>query len=84
MTSFDHIGRSLLMHWAAVAVLTGGPVNAAPVSIETIGAEKCGGRVTAYEVEFLAPDSAALEATPKSVCRWTDEPYPRRGNIRVR
>jgi hypothetical protein len=67
MTSFNHIGRSLLMRWAAVAVLTGGPVNAAPVSIETIGAEKCGGRVTAYEVEFLAPDSAALEATAKSV-----------------
>ena len=31
--------------------------------MESIGAEKCGGRVSGFEVEFLAPESAPLEAT---------------------
>ena len=41
----------------------------AAATMETIGAEKCGGRVTAFKVEFLAPDGAALEATAKVLVR---------------
>jgi hypothetical protein len=32
-------------------------------TMESIGAEKCGGRVSAFEVEFLAPETAPVEAT---------------------
>ena len=39
--------------------------------METIGAEKCGGRVTAFNVKFLAPEGAALEATAKALVRGT-------------
>src|SRR5215207_9506366 len=41
----------------------------AAATMETIGAEKCGGRITAFEVEFLAPNGAALEATAKALVR---------------
>ena len=40
----------------------------------SIGAEKCGGRVTVFEVEFLAPDGAALEATAKALVRGAPSP----------
>ena len=40
--------------------------NAADM-MESIGAEKCGGPVKTYEVEFLAPNNATLEATAKVV-----------------
>jgi hypothetical protein len=42
-------------------------VRAAPATLETIGAEKCGGRVNSYQVAFLSPDTTALEATAKVV-----------------
>jgi hypothetical protein len=45
-------------------ILLAGRVNAA-ATMESIGAEKCGGRVNAFEVEFLAPDNAALEAVTR-------------------
>src|SRR3712207_6030489 len=35
--------------------------------MEAVGAEKCGGPVKSYEVEFLAPDNAALEGTAKAL-----------------
>jgi hypothetical protein len=35
--------------------------------MESIGAEKCGGPVKSYEIEFLAPENAALVGTPKVV-----------------
>src|SRR3954469_7111526 len=38
-------------------------------TIEAIGAEKCGGPVRSYHIEFLAPDSATLEATAKAIVR---------------
>ena len=40
------------------AVLLAGPVHAVD-SIEAVGAEKCGGKVNTYEVEFLALVSGA-------------------------
>src|SRR3954454_5356401 len=43
----------------------------AAATMETIGAEKWGGRVTAFEVDFLAPEGAALEATAKALVRGT-------------
>ena len=38
-------------------------------TMESVGAEKCGGPAKAYEIEFLAPDSAALQATAKVVVK---------------
>jgi len=38
-------------------------------TMEAIGAEKCGGPVKSYQIEFLAPDSASLEATAKAFVR---------------
>ncbi len=34
-------------------------------TMESIGAEKCGGQVKSYEIEFLSPENATLEATAK-------------------
>src|SRR3954465_14158594 len=44
--------------------------------IEAIGAEKCGGPAKAYQVEFLAPDSASLEATAKAIVRGATDLRP--------
>jgi len=55
-------------------LMTAQTAGAAPATMETIGAEKCGGRVNAYQVEFLAPDSAALEATAKAVVKGSPSP----------
>ena len=46
---------------ALAAVLLASPVHAAD-SIEAVGAERCGGKVNTYEVEFLAPESTQVEA----------------------
>jgi hypothetical protein len=51
---------------ALMLILLAGKVNAA-ATMESIGAEKCGGRVNAFEIEFLAPDNAAVEATAKAL-----------------
>ena len=56
----------ILSHHAALAIDT----------MEAIGAEKCGGRVKSYEIEFLAPDSAPLEATAKAIVRGASDPAP--------
>ena len=37
------------------------------VTIEAVGAERCGGAVKALEVEFLAPDNASLVGTAKAI-----------------
>ncbi len=49
----------MLSHHPALAIDT----------MEAIGAEKCGGRVKSYQIEFLAPDSASLEAKAKAIVR---------------
>jgi hypothetical protein len=45
-------------------------------TIEAIGAEKCGGAVKSYQIEFLAPDSASLEATAKAIVRGATDLAP--------
>jgi hypothetical protein len=50
--------------------------SAAGANIEAIGAEKCGGRVNAYDVEFLAPENAALEATAKALVNGSPSQAP--------
>jgi hypothetical protein len=50
--------------------------SAAGASIEAIGAEKCGGRVNAFQVEFLAPENAALEATAKALVNGSSSLAP--------
>src|SRR5215203_3203775 len=57
--------------FTALACLSIANLASAAATMETIGAEKCGGRVTAFEVEFLAPEGAALEATAKALARGT-------------
>ena len=54
---------------------TPGLANAAE-TIESIGAQRCGGKVASYEVEFLAPESAALEATAKALVKGLASPAP--------
>ena len=49
---------------AAAFMLLQQPAHAVD-STETIGAEKCGRGAGAYELEFLAPDNATVEATAK-------------------
>jgi hypothetical protein len=49
----------MLLHQPALAVDT----------MEAIGAEKCGGPVKSYQIEFLAPESASLEATAKAIVK---------------
>jgi hypothetical protein len=51
---------------ALALILLAGRANAA-ATMESIEAEKCGGRVNAFEVGFLAPDNAAVEATAKAL-----------------
>jgi hypothetical protein len=58
-------------------ILLAGRVNAA-ATMESIGAEKCGGRVNAFEVEFLAPDNAALEATSEGPTTALQRPLEER------
>jgi hypothetical protein len=43
-------------------------------TMESIGAEKCGGKVSAFEVEFLAPETAPVEATAKALVRGAPSP----------
>ena len=38
-------------------------------TMEFIGAEKCGRAAKAYDIEFLAPDNATLEAKVKAVVK---------------
>jgi hypothetical protein len=55
------------------AVLLASPVHAAD-SIEAVGAEKCGGKVNTYEVEFLAPESTQVEATARAAKGGVTDP----------
>ena len=61
--------RARYLGFTALACLSIPNLASAAATMETIGAEKCGGRVTAFKVEFLAPDGAALEATAKALVR---------------
>ena len=61
--------RARYLGFTALACLSVPNLASAAATMETIGAEKCGGRVTAFKVEFLAPDGAALEATAKVLVR---------------
>src|SRR5215203_5495531 len=61
--------RTRRIVFTALACLSMSDLASAAAMMETIGAEKCGGRVTAFKVEFLAPDGAALEATAKVLVR---------------
>ena len=63
--------RARYFGFTALACLSMPNLASAAATMETIGAEKCGGRVTAFEVEFLAPEGAALEATAKALVRGT-------------
>jgi hypothetical protein len=49
-------------------------------TIEAVGAQKCGGRVKSYTVEFLAPDNAELEASAKAL---VDDTEPQRATARL-
>ena len=59
------------LRFALIGLVLAGPAGAVDL-IESVGAQKCGGRVRSYAVEFLAPESAQLEATAKAVVENTD------------
>ncbi len=59
---------------ALAAVLLAGPVHAVD-TIVAVGAEKCGGKVNTYEVEFLAPESTQVEATAKAGKGGATDPH---------
>ena len=61
--------RARYLGFTALVCLSIANLASAAATMETIGAEKCGGRVTAFKVEFLAPEGAALEATAKVLVR---------------
>ena len=56
----------MVSHQSALAVDT----------MEAIGAERCGGRVKSYQIEFLAPEAATLEAKAKAIVRGATDPAP--------
>ena len=56
---------------ALVGFVVAGPAGAVDV-MEAVGAQKCGGRVRSYAVEFLAPENADLEASAKAVVGDTE------------
>src|SRR4051812_35597965 len=66
--------RTRCLGFTVLACLSMSDLASAAASMESIGAEKCGGRVTLFEVEFLAPDGAALEATAKALVRGAPSP----------
>ena len=49
------------------ALILAGDVAEAIDAIEAVGAERCGGSVKAFEVEFLAPENASLVGTAKAI-----------------
>jgi hypothetical protein len=51
----------------AVLALATGDMAHAIDTIEAVGAERCGGPVKAFEVEFLAPDNASLAGTAQAM-----------------
>lgn len=66
-----------MTHVAKLHVLTllgvclAGPAGAVD-TIEALGAEKCGGKVKSYAVEFLAPEDGQVEASTKTMVRGSD------------
>jgi hypothetical protein len=66
--------RTRCIGFTVLACLSMSDLASAAATMESIGAEKCGGRVTVFEVEFLAPDGAALEATAKALVRGAPSP----------
>ncbi len=45
-------------------------------TMESVGAVKCGGRVKAYQIEFLASESAQLEASAKAMVKGAADTAP--------
>jgi hypothetical protein len=68
-----------LQAFTLAGVVLAGPAGAVD-TIEAVGAQRCGGRVTSYAVEFLAPEDAQLEATAKGIVGDTE---PRGETIRL-
>ena len=50
-----------------LAATLAGDMAQAIDTIEAVGAERCGGSVKAFEVEFLAPENASLAGTAKAI-----------------
>jgi len=60
---------------ALVGLAFASPAGAVDL-IGAVGAQKCGGRVGSYTVEFLAPENAELEASAKAVVRDIEASHP--------
>jgi hypothetical protein len=60
---------------AAAAFMVIQPANAID-TMESIGAEKCSRAAKAYEIDFLAPDDATVEAKAKVVVKGATDARP--------
>src|SRR5215207_8842772 len=66
-------------HWLAMTGAAAFLVMQPAKSInkmESIGAEKCGRDSKAYEIDFLAPDNATVEAKAKAVVKGATDARP--------
>src|SRR5215204_2184586 len=75
-----HAERGMTRHHtlgfaAAAAFMMIQPANAID-TMESIGAEKCGRAAKAYEIDFLAPDNATVEAKAKAVVKGATDARP--------
>jgi hypothetical protein len=52
-------------------------------TIEAVGAERCGGPVKSFEVDFLAPDTVTVEGTVKSVLNGVPVAAPNAASLTI-
>jgi hypothetical protein len=67
---------------ALTTILVGDAAHAID-TMEAIGAEKCGGPVKTYEVEFLAPENASLAGTAKALVNGVPATEPTAANLSI-
>ena len=68
---------------SAVASILAGDTARAIDTMEAVGAEKCGGPVKSYEVEFLAPDNASLAGTAKALVNGVPATEPTAASLSI-
>ena len=68
---------------SALATILVGDAAHAIDTMEAVGAEKCGGPVESYEVEFLAPDNASLAGTAKALVNGVPATEPTAANLSI-
>ena len=68
---------------SALATILVGDTAHATDTMEAVGAEKCGGPVKSYEVEFLALDNASLAGTAKALVNDVPNTEPTAASLSI-